>query len=55
MPLEDMDDHQPTGGLVACVECGGAHHADHVANGDDMTCPRCGNDSFTDLLDPSTL
>lgn len=49
-----MDD-QPTDGLVACDECGGAHRVDRTANGDDTTCSRCGNDSFTDILDPSTL
>jgi RNA polymerase subunit RPABC4/transcription elongation factor Spt4 len=49
-----MVDPELTTNLVACKECGGAHRIANPA-GDDSTCPRCGNDSFTDIRDPSSL
>jgi uncharacterized paraquat-inducible protein A len=50
-----MVDINSESGLVACEECGGAHSADRLAGDGTATCPRCGNDSFTDIHNPSTL
>jgi uncharacterized paraquat-inducible protein A len=50
-----MDDTDSEGGFVACDECGGAHNVSRIAGQDDVTCPRCGNDTFTEIYDPSTL
>lgn len=48
-----MGDQQPAPGLVACDACGGAYSESRLC--DNPNCPRCGNDSFTNITDPSTL
>ncbi|WP_160163151.1 hypothetical protein [Halorubrum saccharovorum] len=51
-----MFDTDPTEGLVACEECGAPRSATDIGLSETdsaMSCVRCGNDSFTELRDPS--
>lgn len=52
-----MSDAEQRSGLVACEACGAAaaRRSDLAGTAAEPTCPRCGNDTFSDLRDPSRL
>lgn len=55
-PDSPMFDTNPTDGLVACEECGAPRSVKGMEaseTGSNMSCVRCGSDSFRELRDPS--
>jgi predicted sulfurtransferase len=53
-----MSEQEPTNGLVACDACGVPQVNQQSANIEDHTtaaCDNCGNETFTNLREPSGL